>query len=196
MEQLPKIDVGMNIRIIRERKGYSLRALSGHCGLSTNAINLIERGLSSPTVSSLHRLALALEVPITDFFKEEGTQVVVFVKKGQRLRYYSHGMEMESLGSGLPNQQLEPFQVKIYPQAGNVSDPISHAGQEFVQCLEGELEYWVGDQHYQLSTGDSLLFDATQPHKWLNPTQDPVTLLLILQVCRGLQIARRRHLGE
>jgi quercetin dioxygenase-like cupin family protein len=181
MEQLPKIEVGTNIRIIRE---------------NTNEINMIERGLSSPTVASLHQLALALEVPITDFFKDQGTQVVVLVKKDQRLRYYSHGVEMESLGSGLPNQQLEPFRVKIYPQAGNESDPISHAGQEFVQCLDGGLEYWVGNQYYQLSTGDSLLFDASQPHIWRNPTQDPVTLLLILQVCRGLQIARQRHLGE
>ena len=196
MSQLPRIDVGMNIRIIRETKGYSLRKLAALSGLSPNAISLTERGINSPTVSSLHRLALALEVPITDFFKDKGKKVAVLARKDQGLRFYSHGLEMESLGSGISQQQLEPFRVKIFPQAGNLDDPISHAGQEFVHCLEGEIEYWVGNQQYRLQTGDSLLFDATEAHKWHNPTQIPVTLLLILQTSHDLHIARRRHLGS
>ena len=117
MTQLPRIDVGMNIRIIRETKGYSLRELAARSGLSPNAISLTERGINSPTVSSLHRLALALEVPITDFFKDKGKKVAVLARKDQGLRFYSHGLEMESLGSGISQQQLEPFRVKIFPQA-------------------------------------------------------------------------------
>ena len=62
------LNVGQRIRTIRERQGLSLRAVAERCGLSLNAISLIERGENSPTVSSLHHLATALNVPITRFF--------------------------------------------------------------------------------------------------------------------------------
>ena len=44
--------VGMRIRALRNQQGLSLRALSSQCGLSINAISQIERGESSPTLSS------------------------------------------------------------------------------------------------------------------------------------------------
>lgn len=62
------LNVGQRIRRLREQRQLSLRALARLCGLSTNAISLIERGENSPTVSSLHALATALGVSITDFF--------------------------------------------------------------------------------------------------------------------------------
>jgi transcriptional regulator with XRE-family HTH domain len=64
------VDVGGRLRDIRQERGLSLRALSEVCGLSVNAISLIERGISSPSVSSLQRLAVALDVPITAFFTD------------------------------------------------------------------------------------------------------------------------------
>ena len=64
-------NVGQRIRMLRDQRKLSLRALADRCGLSINAISLIERGENSPTVSSLHVLATALGVPITDFFEEK-----------------------------------------------------------------------------------------------------------------------------
>lgn len=66
-----------------------------------NAISLIERGENSPTVSSLHLLATALRMSITDVFKEEQDQAVVFVRPVARIRSQANGIAMESLGIGL-----------------------------------------------------------------------------------------------
>lgn len=63
---------------------------------------------------------------------------------------------MESLGIGLTNQQLEPFLMTITPGVGNVNEPISHPGEEFIHCLEGEIEYAIGDQLFHLEQGNSL----------------------------------------
>ena len=90
--------VGQRIRAIREQRGLSLRALAELCGLSTNAISLIERGENSPTVSSLHLLATALEVPITDFFESEQEQSAVLVRPGHRLISHADGIRLESSG--------------------------------------------------------------------------------------------------
>jgi transcriptional regulator with XRE-family HTH domain len=187
-------NVGRQIRRLRLQRGYSLRGLANRCGISANAISLIERGENSPTVSSLHQLALALNVPITEFFRDEAEAVAAFVLKGQGVRFRNRGLELENLGSGIPNQQLEPFRLTIDPGAETVDDPVSHPGQEFVHCLEGEVEYFVGGEFYWLTAGDSLLLEATQPHGWCNNTPDPAILLIVFQSAQGQHLARQRHM--
>ena len=108
----------------------------------------IERGENSPTVSSLHQLATGLDVPITDFFQEEISVNAIHVKRAQGLQFQNTTTIIESLGIGLPNQQLEPFRMTIAPGVDNLDDPISHPGEEFVHCLEGEVKYWVGDREF------------------------------------------------
>lgn len=194
-EQKPAPNVGSRIRAIREQRKLSLRALAERCNLSVNAISLIERGENSPTVSSLHMLATALEVKITDFFEEPHEKTaVVFVQRDQRLSTQGATCSMESLGIGLRNQQIEPFLVTIVPSHSGCIDTVEHPGQEFVYCMEGEVHYQVGDQTYHLQPGDSLLFEATQRHGFWNTGDAPARFLLIFQGTEGSLLARQRHL--
>ncbi len=187
-------NVGLRIRSYRERQGLSLRAVADRCGLSINAISQIERGENSPTVTTLHRLAKALNLSITDFFNEEAAQTVVFVKRDQGLSTNGNRVFMESLGIGLRNQQIEPFRMIIQPGCGNLDDPVSHSGEEFVHCLEGEFDYLVGNSVFHLEQGDSLLFEADQPHAYHNLTSEPAAILLILLGAHDRQQVRRLHL--
>jgi transcriptional regulator with XRE-family HTH domain len=188
-------DVGLRIRKLREQRELSLRALAEKCGLSLNAISKIERGENSPTVASLHLLASALNVPITEFFRDSSDQTTVYVKRSERLHARRSGMDIESLGIGLRNQQLEPFLVTLEPGAGVDAEPITHAGQEVVYCLEGEINYQIGTETYHLEAGDSLLFEASQPHHFANATGIPALILLVFQAQEGNQAARQGHLG-
>ena len=187
-------NVGPRIRTIREQRGLSLRALAERCNLSINALSLIERGENSPTVSSLHMLATALGVKITDFFEDPHEHAVVYVRRDQRLATQGNGLLMESLGIGLRNQQLEPFMVTVEPGAGDDSESIVHPGQEFVYCLGGMIQYQLSEQTYHLEPGDSLLFDATQPHCFRNTGDSVARVLLIFQAVEGGNLARQRHL--
>jgi len=187
-------NVGPRIRAMREQRGLSMRVLAERCSLSINAISLIERGENSPTVSSLHLLATALGVKITDFFEDPSEHAVVFVRQDQRLATQGDGLLMESLGIGLRNQQLEPFMVTVEPGGENTSESIVHPGQEFVYCLTGEIQYQIGGQIYSLISGDSLLFEATQPHCFRNTGEFPAQVLLIFQAVEGGYLARQRHL--
>lgn len=186
--------VGAKIREIRLSKGLSMRTLASMCGVSVNAISLVERGENSPTVSTLHQLARALEVPITDFFEDKLSRTVVYVKHGQGVRYNYETIELENLGVGLQNQHLEPFRLKVTPGSSSCDEPISHPGQEFVYCLEGELAYYINDHAYHLEAGDSLLFQASQPHCWHNTITEPATILLIFQAESDQHLARLSHL--
>ena len=196
MTDLEEVNVGGTIRMLRQRKGLSLRALAELSGLSTNAISRIERGENSPTVATLRQLANGLDVLVIDFFKDETEGNTVFVRREQRSRSQSVGGLIESLGSGLPEQNLEPFMITVDPTTGSTEDPYTHPGEEFVHCLEGMIEYRVGNQLFQLRSGDSLLFKADQPHCFRNPSDEIATILLVLQEQEpeGRRQAREAHM--
>jgi transcriptional regulator with XRE-family HTH domain len=174
------------------RTGFSLRDLSEQCNLSINAISKIERGENSPTVSSLHKLSTALGVHITDLFKQEIQQFAVFTKRDSVMRTHGDGLVIETLGRGLPHQQLEPYYIIINPKEENRDHPSIHSGEEFIYCLEGELDYYVDDQEYHMKPGDSLLFKATRSHSWNNPGESETKLIMVFQIDQFQPIPHRQ----
>ena len=178
-EQQPP-DVGSQVRAWRQERGLSLRALAELCDLSPNTISLIERGSTSPSVSTLHRLATSLRVPITSFFvPEEKRAEVLLSRPGERSFSGSTDVLLESLGSGLKGQTLEAFVVTLKPNADSGKQPMVHEGHELVYCLDGEVEYRIEDRSYRLRHGESLLFEAHLPHCWQNRNHEPAVFLLI-----------------
>jgi transcriptional regulator with XRE-family HTH domain len=195
MNETQQPDVGTRLVKLRKERGFSLRALSKECGLSVNAISRIERGESSPTVSSLQQLATALDVALTEFFLVEPEHSVILVRKDRRLRTRSDGVLVESLGTGLPRQHMGPFLVTLLPGASAGEEPISHGGEEFVHCLEGEVDYLVGEEWHRLNAGDSLLFIASQKHMCTNSGLEKATLLLVIQAPEEeIGATQQRHL--
>lgn len=174
-------NIGQTLRTLREERGFSLRTLARACGLSFNAISRIERGESSPTVATLHQLARALNVPITAFFDDQSGQRVVVIRAKQRRHSIINGVTMESLGTGLDNQQIAPFLVTLPPDRGLTGETVTHSGEEWVFCLEGRLCYQIEDEVIELEAGDSLLFDATQSHQFGNGGDMPTRFLLVFR---------------
>jgi len=194
MNEEEKPQVGRKVREIRGKRGLSLRGLSELSGLSINAISRIERDECSPTVSSLHSLSAAFGVPITALFDSGPPRATVLVKRNRRMRTQGRGVTMESLGTGLPNQQIEPFLMTLQPGVVATTEPVSHGGQELAYCQGGEVEYQVGDAKYRLEEGDSLLFDARQLHMCRNQGDSPAIVLLVLHGTQDRSMPRHRHL--
>jgi transcriptional regulator with XRE-family HTH domain len=194
MDEISPPDIGPKLRALRKRRGLSLRALAELCGLSPNTISLVERGKTSPSVATLHRLVTALGVSMTFFFEEGKQRDVVFVQADRRARTRSDSVIMENLGSGLRDQSMEPLLVSLQPGADSGDEPIVHLGHEFVFCLEGRIEYEIRGERYLLDVGDSLIFEAHLPHRWRNVSDKPSAILLILQTQEGREESVEQHL--
>ena len=177
-----EINVGRRLRELRTVQGLSIRSLAEMSGLNFNTLSLIENKKTSPNVNTLQQLATALRVPITAFFDHSIVQKeVVFQKLGQRPRtLFPHG-ELEDLGGGLALGEATPLLMTSKPNSSSGPDAIVHTGQEFIYCLEGSITYWVGENEYQLETGDSLIFQAYIPHHWENKSD--VIARSILVIC-------------
>lgn len=166
---LAGIDVGGNLRRLREERSLTIRALADLSGLAVNTLSLIENGKSSPSVSTLQQLAAALNVPITVFFETLTPKSnIAFVKADRRpWAAFDDGI-LEGLGVGSAIQAVEPFVVTLEPNAGSGPQDIVHTGYEFVFCLEGRIAYSIEGYTYLLEPGDSLMFEAHLPHRWQN----------------------------
>lgn len=185
MEYLNKdalsVDVGGRLKELRQMREISIRALARLSGLSANALSMIERGRSSPSVSTLYKLAESLEVPITAFFREiPERQEVVYRKSTERNRVpFMRGL-WEGLGGEYFIGYVEPFMLTLESGASSGPFGMIHTGHEFVFCLRGQLEYQVENQRFILDPGDSLLFAAQLNHRWRNVGKTVTNAVIVL----------------
>lgn len=175
------VDVGDRLRELREERNLSMRALARLSGLSANELSMIERGKSTPSVSTLYKLAEAMEVPITCFFRTERPQNnIVFRKANERTRVSFHRGLWEGLGGEEFSGDVEPFMMTLEGGANSGRFPMIHSGHEFVMCLRGQLEYQIENQYFILGPGDSVLFAADLKHQWRNPGNTVANTIIVL----------------
>ncbi len=175
------IDVGGRIRTLRSLRSISMRALAKLSGLSANALSMIERGLTSPSVSTLIKLSQALEVPVTSLFREEPSRKkIVFCKNKDRNAFSFQGGIWEAMGGERFEGQMEAAFATISPNARSGTHSMYHSGYEFVYCVTGKLEYQVEEDLYILEPGDSLIFTTNMAHKWKNLAQGETKVIFVV----------------
>lgn len=175
------LEVGARLKELREARHISMRELARRSDLSANALSMIERNLTSPSVSTLNKLANALEIPITAFFRyDPEKKKIVFCKASERNRVsFTKGL-WEGLGGEEFVGRIEAFMLTL--ETGGSSGPhgMLHTGHEFVYCLRGNLEYEVNGTQYYLERGDSLLFASQLMHKWKNNGPNVCNAIIVI----------------
>jgi len=182
--------IGLNIRRIRLAGNRTLTALAHEASLTKSTLSKIENGQVSTPISTLLRIAKALDVPIAEFFSEEKIEPdYVLTKKGEgkivQQDGSKHGYAYEALALGKADKSVEPFLLTINPH-----DPpgeFYHEGQEFIFMLSGIMEFTIGDTVLKLQEGDSLYFNSGITHKTQNLGQTPATF-----VCVFMQNSKNR----
>jgi transcriptional regulator with XRE-family HTH domain len=179
--QSQSIDVGSRLRDLRQERAMSMRSLAKASGLSTNALSMIERGRTSPSVSTLYKISDALGVPITAFFRvDPPRQNVVYRRSTQRSRLNMPRGIWGGLGGEQFTGGVEPMLLTLDPGANSGQFQILHTGHEFVLCLSGQLEYEVEKERFLLDPGDSLLFAARLEHRWRNSNKGVTRVVIVL----------------
>ena len=64
------IDIGDRIRYFRKLKGWSQETLALQADMNPAFLGHLERGLKSPTVKTLEKIAAALDISMAELFSE------------------------------------------------------------------------------------------------------------------------------
>ncbi|MEW8049686.1 MAG: helix-turn-helix transcriptional regulator [Candidatus Thiodiazotropha endolucinida] len=65
------IEFGQRIRNLRKEKGYSQESFADHANIHRTYMGGIERGERNPTLTTIYRLAEALEVDPSELLKSD-----------------------------------------------------------------------------------------------------------------------------
>ena len=186
--------IGAAIRSRRQELNLSLRELSKQSGLSIGFLSLVERGRSSPALTSLSNVAKALGVELSSFFpaeEEEQNEAEETKQRVSPLPYVTRANDAaelsiilsqriyKMLSPRIPGLVLEPIFVTVQP-GDTIDEPYSHEGEEFAYVLSGELVFIVDGVAYRLGPGDSVHFRSTVSHAMRNDTDEPVQAIWVL----------------
>ena len=177
--------IGAQIREFRKQLKMTVVEVSKQAGLSQGMLSKIERGVTSPSLSTLSAIARALNVPVTAFFRKyEEQRDCSYVKAGEGLvierRGSRAGHQYRLLGHNISNRiNTEPYLITLTDES-EVFPLFQHQGVEFIYLLEGEVLYRHANQTYQLRPGDSLFFDAEAPHGPEKLISLPIRMIAVL----------------
>ena len=157
--------LGSKIRKLRIHKGMNLAALAEKIGKTSSYLSQVERGIASPSIIALREIAKVLDVPIFYFLIDDKKQSAI-VKKNERrvLKFPESHLTYELLTPDL-SKRMEIIRTRIEPGANTCTKPLSHKGEECTLVIEGKMLIQIGENEYELETGDTIYYIASIPHK-------------------------------
>ncbi len=185
-EALASLDLGNQIRKLRNKRELTLQDLANMTGLSKPNLSQIENNFVTPPIATLLKIATALGVPIGHFFQDSSQESnMIVVRKEDRYGvakgpHISHiGYQYEPLAYPKIDKSMEPFIVHMEEREAKDIVYNNHRGEEFLYVLEGRLEFRCGDNAVILEEGDSLYFDSVVPHGYRGIGGTAKTLVVI-----------------
>jgi transcriptional regulator with XRE-family HTH domain len=175
-------EVGGRLRTIRTRRRATLREVADRAGLSESFLSQVERGVASPSVASLQRIAGALGVSVADLFEPDGDRVrprVLPKESRPSLALGARGRKF--LLTPRPLENLEVFIGELPPGGSTADSPYLHGdSEELVVVLSGTIELQLEDRVFELSTGDSIDYRSSTPHRVVNVGEDVAEVMWVI----------------
>jgi len=171
--EVRRLKLGEKVKELRLRRQYTLRQVAAATGLSIPLLSQVENNAVSPPVATLLRIARALEVGISHFFREEESQArAVVVRKHERKKTFrpmhaqhrNSGYTYEALAYTKNAKHMEPFLVEFEPKKKEDLAFLKHRGEEFLFLFRGRLAFYYDHEETVLEPGDSLYFESEVPH--------------------------------
>ena len=156
-------ELGQAIRRRRKAMGLTLDRVAQTTDLTTGFLSQVERGLSSPSLSSLMSIAAALQTSIEKLLSVPEV-FAEYVAQDSRQTYSlgTRGRFYEKLGPGFAGALFNPQIVHRPP--GHVSEKMCHDGEAFCYLISGRLEYHLGKKVFIMSPGDVIHHDTSVRH--------------------------------
>jgi len=171
---LEKAELGKRIKKIRESKHLTLKNIEAAASISATHISEIERGKTSPTLGALVRISKALGKDPSYFVEEQELGDVSLVTAENRIQESLKGGAgiIERLTSSIPGGRLQACLITLDEAKTHRGDPHTHHGSEAALVLSGRFTFKIGREEFELGEGDSICYDALEPHSYRNASND------------------------
>jgi XRE family transcriptional regulator, regulator of sulfur utilization len=158
-----------NLKRIREEKKLSLEKVADLTGVSKTMLGQIERGESSPTITTVWKIANGLKISFTALINNpqpdtiiiEKSDVTPLIEDNGRFRLYPFFPYEDG-------RRFEVYSVEIEKGGYISADTHGEGTQEFITVFDGELTVRVSEVEYSVTNGNSIRFNTDRPHTYHN----------------------------
>ncbi|MCA2012299.1 cupin domain-containing protein [Cereibacter sphaeroides] len=161
------LELGHRLRVIRERAGYSQRALAKKVGVPNSTLSLIEAGKMNPSVGALRKILDGVPISLSEFFAfTPEPERQIFYAAEELVEIGKGGLSLRQVGGTLFGRAMMILHETYAPGADTGRVMYRHEGEEGGVVISGRVELTVGEERKILGPGDAYYFDSRLPHRF------------------------------
>jgi XRE family transcriptional regulator, regulator of sulfur utilization len=173
MDQLSLSTLGQHLQSLRLARGWSLSQLANDAGIAKSNLCRLEQGNGNPTLDTIWRLAVQLNVPF-------GTLVApITVPLGE------DGVQVRLIDQGKDAPQVDAYWMRCAPQTLRHAEAHTAGTRESLTLISGWLEAGPEGATTKLRPGDTITFAADQPHLYRTQEAEATLMMTITYGIKG-----------
>jgi transcriptional regulator with XRE-family HTH domain len=159
-----------NIRQLRSARGLTQQQMAKISGLPRATWANLESSASNPTLSVLHKAAVALQVPLEELISRPRAACKFYGRDSLPLRVRGKVAVRKLLPDPLPGMAID--RMEFGPRAQMTGVPHTPGTREYLTCESGTIVLVAAGEKWQLGPGDMVVFRGDQRHSYENPGGD------------------------
>lgn len=163
--------IALTLKALRHAKGWSLDKAAAQTGVSKAMLGQIEREESSPTISTLWKIASGFGTSFSSFIEVEEGDLKEPITRGGATQIFHPTDEKIRVLPLFPydnHYHFEIFTIELLPGCEHLSPPHQSGVIEHVIVVQGKIEVLVDQVWQPLKKREGLRFMASQPHGYRN----------------------------
>lgn len=171
------MDIGSKIKKLRRQKGLTLEELASRSELTKGFLSQLENNLTSPSIDSLDDILEALGSSLSEFFREDKNDQIVFGKSD----FFVSEKEDHTIHWIVPNtqkNQMEPILLEL-ASGGESFELAPHSGEEFGYVLEGSVVLVCDEKRHTVRRGETFYLTGRTFHRLINEKKTTARVLWV-----------------
>ena len=158
--------IAANIRALRTARGVTQQQMARLSGLPRATWQHLESGAANPTVSVLHKVALALQVSVEELISPPRAACRFYAAGALPTRRRGPVSIAHLLPDHIPGVMID--RLELPPRSAMAGVPHTQGTREYLTCESGELVLTVAGERWTLRRGDVVVFRGDQKHGYSN----------------------------
>ncbi|MCH4890377.1 helix-turn-helix domain-containing protein [Acidaminobacter sp. JC074] len=161
--------IGLNLKKLREERGYSIGKLSEIVQVSKSMLSQIEKGETNPSVGTIWKIANGLRVSFTSLLNEDIETFKTIKKEDiQIIRQDDEGYALYPYFPYNADKKFEMYSVELESSSEHYSEAHVKGVEEYFLVTEGKIKVTIGMETIILEAGDAVNFTAEKEHRYEN----------------------------
>lgn len=161
------VRLAANIRQLRDSRGLTQEQMARLSGIPRATWGHLESGSANPTLSVLHKAALALQVPLEELTSAPRAASRHYPRAALSTHKQGDGTIRKLLPDAIPGVVIDRMEI---PAGGRIPGvPHMPGTREYLTCEAGRIVLAVAGEQTALEPGDVVVFRGDQRHSYRNP---------------------------